>query len=293
MNQPFLERSWELLKKFLISQSLSATNIAALEHTYAHWFAQLEHVPMNVPLEDALGPLYEAELAAIMTDFHDYPPNERRNHKEKISSFLQMTKKFISNFGVTTYHFFEQDKTGGVSYGMMSGKKGKSKGVATEKAFGGKLSRRRNQTSASTTQEPATQEKTTPVSKTTESVSQEKTAPASKATEPVQEKTAEQTVPSADTQKVEATTTPTTKSAGVAESAKTSVPSKPQKPPVQEELDDKHDSDDDDDDDDDEENQDLQAALQASLKAPSNPQIPSGAQSSDPKGKYGSAATRK
>ena len=82
VNQPFLDRSWELLRKSLISQSLSATNIAALEHTYAHWFAQLEHVPMNVPLEDVLGPLCEVELAAIMTDFEDYPPNEK-NHRSR------------------------------------------------------------------------------------------------------------------------------------------------------------------------------------------------------------------
>ena len=92
-----------------------------------------------------------------------------------------------------------------------------------------------------------------------------------------QAKAAEQAAQSTETQKTEATLAPTTKSVDVAESAKTSAPSKPQKPPVQEEHGDKQESDDDD-------KQDLQAALQASLRAPSSPQIPSGAQSSDPKG---------
>ena len=107
---------------------------------------------------------------------------------------------------------------------------------------------------------------------------EEKTAAASKAQEPVpQAKAVEQVVPSTETQKPEATLVSTTKSVVVAESTKPNVPSEPQKPSIQEEHGDTQESEDD-------ENQDLQAALQASLKAPSSPQIPSGAQSSDPKG---------
>ena len=92
----------------------------------------------------------------------------------------------------------------------------------------------------------------------------------------VQAKTPELAVSSTGILKPVATPDSTTKSVPEVEPAETTRPSKPQKPPTQKEAERAAEEDD--------ENEDLQAALQTSLKAPGSPQIPSGAQSSDPKG---------
>ena len=69
INRPFLERAWSLVRKSLTEQHMSENNIEVLEHTYVHWFKHPEQVPMNIRLEDVLGPLYDVELGSIMTDF--------------------------------------------------------------------------------------------------------------------------------------------------------------------------------------------------------------------------------
>ena len=90
-------------------------------------------------------------------------------------------------------------------------------------------------------------------------------------------KSTEQVVSSIETQQQAATPKQTIESTAVAKSVGTTVPSKPQKSSLPKGHDEKQGSEDDED-------EDLQAALQASMKAPSSPQVASGAQGSNPKG---------
>ena len=65
LNRAFYERSWQLLQKILIQYGVTQCNLMAFEYTYLHWYQQLEHVPMYVPIEDVLSPLYEVEPSII------------------------------------------------------------------------------------------------------------------------------------------------------------------------------------------------------------------------------------
>ena len=112
----------------LINQGVTIQNLMGLEFTYLHWHQQLEHVPMNVPLEDVLNPLYEVELRPPTSDFpDDITPAQRESFTEILTASLKSIKSFMSSFGILTADFFAQDKTMGRSVGDKSGKQGKGK----------------------------------------------------------------------------------------------------------------------------------------------------------------------
>ena len=83
---------------------------------------------MNVPLEDALNPLYEAELQSLISDFPEYATTESREvYTGILMESLKYIKNFMSSFGVIIADFFSQDKTMGNPVGGKSGEKGKGK----------------------------------------------------------------------------------------------------------------------------------------------------------------------
>ena len=67
-NQAFYEKTWSILKGMLSSLGTSTDNLPAFECTYIHWFRYMEAVPMSVPLEAMLQPLYEVERDAYIAD---------------------------------------------------------------------------------------------------------------------------------------------------------------------------------------------------------------------------------
>ena len=122
-NRKFLERSWGVVKNSLIQQGVTRHNLAVLEHTYVHWFTELENIPMYVALEDILNPLFEVERESLVSDLDEnLTPTEKNDHTERLTASLQMIKTFFSSFGVVTAQFFEQDTTSGTPPGVKSGK---------------------------------------------------------------------------------------------------------------------------------------------------------------------------
>ena len=81
MNRDFQEWTWGILRSSLIQQGVTIHNLTVLEFTYLHWYNQLEHIPINVPLQEALNPLFEVELAAFISDF----PEDLTQEREDIS----------------------------------------------------------------------------------------------------------------------------------------------------------------------------------------------------------------
>ena len=135
VNGPFLEWTWGIHRSSLIQQGVTAHNLAMLEFTYLHWFTELEHIPINVPLEDILTPLCKVELESFISDFDvNLTPSERQSHMEEIlTASLVTVKSFISSFGVEAADFFEQDKPKGGWPADKSGKHGKGKSKNTPK----------------------------------------------------------------------------------------------------------------------------------------------------------------
>ena len=128
MHRTFHEWTWGILRKFLIQQGVTIHNLRVFEFTYLHWFQQLEHVLMNVPIEDVLNPLYEVELQSLISDFpEDATPETREVHTGILIESLTHIKFFMSSFGVGTADFFDQDTTMRVPFGGKSGEKGKGK----------------------------------------------------------------------------------------------------------------------------------------------------------------------
>ena len=135
VNREFQEWSWGILRNSLIQQGVTLQNLMVLEFTYMHWYRQLQHIPMNVPLQDVLNPLYEVELESYLSDFpENLSSSERETRKEIITASLTGVKSFISSFGVITAGFFQQDKTIGGWQGGKTGThpEGKSKTLLRE-----------------------------------------------------------------------------------------------------------------------------------------------------------------
>ena len=117
-----------ILRNSLIQQGVTIHNLMVFQFTYLHWYQQLEHVPMNLPIEDVLNPLYEVELQSLISDFaEDITPETRKAYTEILLESLTHIKSFMSSFGVRTADFFDQDTTKGIPLGERSGKKGKGK----------------------------------------------------------------------------------------------------------------------------------------------------------------------
>ena len=134
MNREFQEWSWGILRNSLIQQGVTIHNLMVLEFAYLYWYQQLEYIPMNVPLEDVLNPLYDVELESYLSDFpEDLSSSEREAHKEIITASLTSVKSFISGFGVITADFFQQDKAKGGWPGGKSGTQSKGKSKDTPK----------------------------------------------------------------------------------------------------------------------------------------------------------------
>ena len=147
-NRTYYERTWGILKDMLSSLGTATDNIPVFEHTYLHWFRYMEAVPMSVPLEALLQPLYEAECDSYIADLpQDVSEETMASNKEIIVDTLTNVKNFISSYGVITRDFFDQDKSRftlntpwkGGSKGSMSqqfpplGGKGKGKSGSTNK----------------------------------------------------------------------------------------------------------------------------------------------------------------
>ena len=259
---------------------------------------------MNVEIEDVLGPLYEVELQSYLDDLPtDMKPEARGPYTEILVDSLTNIKNFMSSFGVTIEDFFNQVNRGMVP-SEKSGKKGKGKskglpkGEPIEEPFvkGGKSQGKKGSTNKP--KEPTLlgkPEEPIPPGKPDEPVRSKpkeipvivKTkpqGPPAKGGEPAPPVIPKEiAVPKATTTTAalsvqpaaEGQTKPPLKLASKTRTLDFSIPSKPEKPPAQLQIETTAQADDDD--------KDLQAALQASFQAPSSPQPPSGAQSSEPK----------
>ena len=125
-NQTYYERTWGVLRSMLSSLGTASDNLPAFECTYIHWFRYMEAVPMNVPLEDILQPLYEVERDAYIADLpQDESEETMACHKEIIVDTLTNVKNFTSSYGIITRDFFDQDKS---RFPFNLPKKGGSKG---------------------------------------------------------------------------------------------------------------------------------------------------------------------
>ena len=72
---PFLERTWRMIQNtFRDIVPVEATK--HLQHTYVHWFAEMERAPTNMPLTKIVDQLYEVEMDAIMEDVSDLDEDE-------------------------------------------------------------------------------------------------------------------------------------------------------------------------------------------------------------------------
>ena len=88
-NRTYYERTWGILQGMLTSLGTSSDNLPAFECTYLHWFRYMETVPMSVPLEAMLQPLYEVERDAYVADLpQDVSEETRASHKEIIVDSL-------------------------------------------------------------------------------------------------------------------------------------------------------------------------------------------------------------
>ena len=110
-NRSFYEKTWETLQTTLSSLGIAEDNMPAFECTFLHWFRYMEGVPMNVPLELLLEPLYEVERDAYFADLpQDESEETMASHEEIIVDTLTNVKNFISRYGVITRDFFDKDK---------------------------------------------------------------------------------------------------------------------------------------------------------------------------------------
>ena len=99
-------------KGILSSLGVAADNLPVFECTYLHWFRYMETVPMSVPLEALLQPLYEVERDSYFADLsQDESEETMASHKEIIVDTLTNVKNFISSYGLITRDFFDQDKS--------------------------------------------------------------------------------------------------------------------------------------------------------------------------------------
>ena len=82
---------------------------------------------MYLHIEDVLNPLYEVEFNELQSYVEDLPtemhPEAKGKYTEILVDSLTNIKNFISSFGVTIQHFFDQDRR--------DREKGKSKGTTT------------------------------------------------------------------------------------------------------------------------------------------------------------------
>ena len=273
---------------------MTQRNLMAFEFTYLHWFQQLEHVPMSLETEQILAPLYKAELQSFLKDFSStMDPQAKSHYEENLVDSLTNIRNFISSFGRTVQDFFKQDRSTVERTGALKGQ-----GLEGPLGKGGKSQGKSG--SKNQPKEPAPPSKPegqTPIVKTAGLgpvakpvqpavlAKAEPQGPPTKAGESASLAVPKETAAAksvaisagvpADPQAVEKTKPPLTLASKTrTEPEAISTPSKPERPPVQvaptaQESDD--------------ENEDLQAALLASRQAPSSPQPPSGAQSSESK----------
>ena len=111
MHRTFHEWSWGILRNSLVNQGVTIHNLRVFEFTYLHWF---QHVPMNVPIEDVLNPLYDVEFQSLISDFpEDATPETKEVYTGILMESLTHIKNFISSFGVLTADFFNQDNAMG------------------------------------------------------------------------------------------------------------------------------------------------------------------------------------
>ena len=141
-NRSFYDRTWAILQGMLSDLGTATDNIPVFEYTHVHWFLQMESVPMSVPIEALLHPLYEAERDLYIADLPQGESEETMaSHKEIIVDALTNVKNFISSYGVITRDFFDQDKN---RFARNAPIKGGSKGVALQPfpPLGGKRQRK-------------------------------------------------------------------------------------------------------------------------------------------------------
>ena len=298
----------------LTSLGVTADNIPVFEYTYVHWFRNLENVPMSVPLEVLLQPLYEVELSSCIEDLPEDESEEvRASHKEILVDSLTNVRNFISSYGVIVRDFFDQDKN---RFNPDAPMKGSSKGGKLQQfpALGGKRQGKSGSTNKPKEPTPLPKQgESEPSSKPKEAaiatplklqsppaklggaappvVVKQPATPKAKAdaitatdqpkakadaiTATDQPKGKADAVAAADPPKAEGQPKPPLTLASQKRSLDFGAPSKPEKPPSQLQVDVAAQEDDED--------ADFQAALRESLKAPSSPQPESGAQSSAPK----------
>ena len=137
-NRTYYERTWGILKDMLSSLGTATENIPVFEYTYLHWFRYMEGVPMSVPLEALLQPLYEVERDSYIADLpQDVSEETMASNKEIIVDTLTNVKNFISSYGVITRDFFDQDKN---RFTLNTPWKGGSKGSKSQQfpPLGGK-----------------------------------------------------------------------------------------------------------------------------------------------------------
>ena len=98
-NRSFYEKTWGVLQGMLSSLGTATDNIPVFEYTYLHWFRYMESVPMSVPLEALLQPLYEVERDSYFADLPQGESEETMaSHKEIIVDTLTNVKNFISSW---------------------------------------------------------------------------------------------------------------------------------------------------------------------------------------------------